>query len=153
MTDLSRDYLNDGYISYTFGLKNAEDYMVILLRTDAQNAAAECGQIRRQNGAFYVFIKPSLYSPPTALICGQNAWLIGHKIKPGGFVVPQKFWSFELHGNWNVPNAYCTLIIYDSVCPCSLLIWMGHWVPRHTSYECIHGRNATAEQSRFSAVF
>ena len=108
MTDFSYDYLNDGYISRTFGLNDTENYMAILFRTNAQHVAAKCGQ----NGAFYVVIKPPLYTPPAAMIYGQNAWLIDYKIRSGGSVVPQSFWSPELHSNSYIDHAQLRVPVF-----------------------------------------
>jgi hypothetical protein len=81
----TRDYLTDGYISYTFSSRNAESYLVHLFKVDAPLVQA----IRHQSGAFYVLNRPSHNSPPALLVNGQDAWLLDYAVRTGGSVVPQ----------------------------------------------------------------
>jgi hypothetical protein len=87
MTDLSRDYLISGYISHTFGRRDAEYYMAILFKVDAKTVVATC----YPSGTFFVFNQPSCHSPgSTALINGRNGWLVDFAINSAGSVIPQR---------------------------------------------------------------
>jgi hypothetical protein len=85
---LTRDYLADGYISYTFTSRNAEFYVVHLFRRDAASVKA----MRDRNGAYSVFIPPSHFSPPIRTQYGDT-WVLDHAVRTGGSVVPQQLWA------------------------------------------------------------
>ena len=82
----TRDHLTDGYISYTFGSRNAESNIVRLFQVVAPFIRA----IRHWSGAFYVLNQPSQYSPPALSVYGRNAWLLDYAVRSGGSVVPQQ---------------------------------------------------------------
>jgi hypothetical protein len=87
MTDLSRDYLIDGYISHTFGRRDAEYYMVILFKVDAKTVVATCNT----SDPFFVFNQPSCHSPASiASVDGRSGWLLDFAISFAGSVVPQR---------------------------------------------------------------
>ena len=90
----SRDFLTDGYISYTFGPRNAEGYLIQLFAVDAASVRA----IRHQSGAFYVLNRPAHNVPPALLVNGQDAWVLDYAVRTGGSVVPQQFWSPQGQG-------------------------------------------------------
>jgi hypothetical protein len=92
---LTRDYLTDGYISYTFTSRNAEFYVVHLFRRDA----ASVGAIRDKNGAYSVFIPPSHFSPPIRTQYGRDTWVLDHAVRTGGSVVPQQLWAPQGQGD------------------------------------------------------
>ena len=91
---LTRDYLTDGYISYTFTSRNAEFYVVHLFRRDAASVQA----IRDGNGAYSVFIPPSYFSPPIRTQYGDT-WVLDHPVRTGGSVVPQQLWVPQGQGD------------------------------------------------------
>ncbi|KAF8479757.1 hypothetical protein DFH94DRAFT_496118 [Russula ochroleuca] len=91
----TRDFLTDGYISYTFGPRDAEGYLVQLFAVDAASVRA----IRHQSGAFYVLNRPSHNSPPALLVNGQDAWLLDYAVRTGGSVVPQQLWPSQGQGD------------------------------------------------------
>lgn len=91
---LNRDYLTDGYISYTFTSRNAEFYVVHLFRRDAASVQA----IRDRNGVYSVFIPPSHFSPPTRTPYGDT-WVLDHAVRNGGSVVPQQLWAPQGQGD------------------------------------------------------
>ena len=92
---LTRDYLSDGYISYTFTPQNAENYLLQLL--DVKNVA-DIQAIRYQN-SFYVFNQPPHNSLPPHSVYGRNAWLLDYAIVRGGSVVPQQLWLPQGQGD------------------------------------------------------
>jgi hypothetical protein len=89
----ARDYLTDGYISYTIGSRIAESYIAHLFGVDAASI-----QAIRQN-AFYVFNPPSYYIPPALSVHGRDAWLLDFAVRSGGSVVPQQLWSPQVQGD------------------------------------------------------
>ena len=91
---LTRDYLTDGYISYTFTSRNAEFYVVHLFRRDAASVQA----IRDGNGAYSVLIPPSHFSPPIRTQYGDT-WVLDHAVRTGGSVVPQQLWAPQGQGD------------------------------------------------------
>jgi hypothetical protein len=91
----TRDYLTDGYLSYSFNPRNAESYLVHLFKVDAPSVQA----IRHQSGAFYVLNRPSHTSPPALLVNGQDAWLLDYAVRSGGSVVPQQLWFPQGQGD------------------------------------------------------
>jgi hypothetical protein len=91
---LTRDYLTDGYISYTFTSRNAEFYVVHLFKRDAASVQA----IRDKSGAYSVFIPPSHFSPPIRTQCGDS-WVLDHAVRTGGSVVPQRLWAPQGQGD------------------------------------------------------
>ena len=95
---LTRDYLNDGYISYTFTPRNAEGYLVQLFNV---GKVADIQAIRYQKSAFYVLNQPPHNSlpPPPHSVYGRNAWLLDHAVVGGGSVVPQQLWYPQGQGD------------------------------------------------------
>ena len=91
---LNRDYLTDGYISYTFTSRNAEFYVVHLFRRDAASVQAA----RDRNGAYSVFIPPSHFSPPIHTPYGDT-WVLDYAVRTGGSVVPQQLWAPQGQGD------------------------------------------------------
>jgi hypothetical protein len=91
---LSRDYLTDGYISYTFTSRNAEFYVVHLFKRDAPSVQA----IRDRSGAYSVFIPPSHFSPPIRTPYGDT-WVLDYAVRTGGSVVPQQLWAPQGQGD------------------------------------------------------
>ena len=91
---LNRDYLTDGYISYTFTSRNAEFYVVHLFRRDAASVQAN----RERNGAYSVFIPPSYFSPPIRTPYGDT-WVLDYAVRNGGSVVPQQLWAPQGQGD------------------------------------------------------
>lgn len=89
-----RDYVTDGYISYTFGSRIAEGYIAHLFGVDA--AAI---QAIRQTNAFYVLNPPSYSIPPALSVHGRGAWLLDFAVRSGGSVVPQQLWSPQGQGD------------------------------------------------------
>jgi hypothetical protein len=90
---LTRDYLTDGYISYTFNSRNAECYVVHLFRRDAALV-----QAFRDGNAYSVFIPPSHFSPPIRTHYGDT-WVLDHPVRTGGSVVPQQIWAPQGQGD------------------------------------------------------
>ena len=93
-SQLTRDYLTDGYISYTFTSRDAEFYVVHLFKRDAASVQA----IRDRNGAYSVFIPPSHFSPPVRTQYGDT-WVLDHAVRTGGSVVPQQLWAPQGQGD------------------------------------------------------
>jgi hypothetical protein len=93
-SQLTRDYLVDGYISYAFNSRNAELYVVHLFKTDAASVQA----IRDGNGAYSVFIPPSHFSPPVRTQYGDT-WVLDYAVRTGGSVVPQQIWAPQGQGD------------------------------------------------------
>ena len=91
---LTRDYLTDGYISYTFTSRNAEFYVDHLFRRDAASVQA----IRDGNGAYSVLIPPSHFSLPIRTQYGDT-WVLDHAVRTGGSVVPQQLWAPQGQGD------------------------------------------------------
>ena len=91
---LNRDYLTDGYISYTFTSRNAEFYVVHLFKRDATSVQAT----RDRNGTYSVFIPPSHFSPPIHTPYGDT-WVLDHAVRTGGSVVPQQLWAPRRQGD------------------------------------------------------
>ena len=91
---LTRDYLTDGYISYTFTSRNAEFYVVHLFKRDAASVQA----IRDRNGTYSVFIPPSHFSPPIRTPYGDT-WVLDHAVRAGGSVVRQQLWAPQGQGD------------------------------------------------------
>ncbi|KAN0121212.1 hypothetical protein V8E52_003800 [Russula decolorans] len=81
----TRDYLTNGYISYSFTSRNAEFYVVCLFKRDAASVQAICDR----NGAYSVFIPPSYFSPPIRTEYGDT-WVLDYAVRTGGSVVPQQ---------------------------------------------------------------
>jgi hypothetical protein len=89
---VTRKFLTDGYISYTFTPKIAEFFLVQLLFKVANSASIEAIPDQNGRGAYFVFNHPSLYSPPPLTIHGRGAWVLDYDVKSGGSVVPQQLW-------------------------------------------------------------
>ena len=97
MTNLTRDYLTDGYTSYTYTSRNAEKYVGVLFKVDAKLVVAFRDD---KSGAYYVFNPPSHYSPPNCQIFGRNAWILDYAVnRSGGSVVPQQLWLPQGQGD------------------------------------------------------
>ena len=91
----TRDFLTDGYISYTFTPRDAEGYLAQLFKVDAASVRA----VRHQSGAFYVLNRPAHNSLPALLINRQDAWLLDYAVRSGGSVVPQQLWFPQGQGD------------------------------------------------------
>ena len=91
---VNRDYLTDGYISYTFTSQHAEFYVVHLFRRDAASVKAT----RDRNGAYSVFIPPSHFSPPIRTRYGDSC-VFDYAVRTGGSVVPQQLWAPQGQGD------------------------------------------------------
>lgn len=91
---LTRDYLTDGYISYTFTSRNAEFYVVHLFKRDAASVQA----IRDRNGAYSVFLPPSHPTPPIRTQYGDT-WVLDYVVRSGGSVVQQQLWTPQGQGD------------------------------------------------------
>ena len=93
---LTQDYLNDGYISCTFGSQVAQAYLIQLFNINAAPLQAT----RQNDNAFYVFHPPTFHIQPAILLNGQHAWLLDHAVRSaGGSVVPQQFWCPQGQGD------------------------------------------------------
>ena len=94
----TRDYLNDGYISYTFTPRNAEGYLAQLFNV---GNVADIQAIRYQKSAFYVLNQPPHNSlpPPPHSVYGRNAWFLDYAVVSGGSVVPQQLWYPQGQGD------------------------------------------------------
>jgi hypothetical protein len=113
----SRDYLTNGYISYTITPRNAEGYLLHLF--DVRNAA-EIRAVRHQGGAFYTFNRPRHNIPPASLVNGRPVWLLDLAVRSGGTVVRQQLWFPQ-----SKAIAAAMWIKRNSICPCSSLMQMG----------------------------
>jgi hypothetical protein len=94
----TRDYLTDGYISYTFGPQNAEVYIPHLFNVDPTAVWV----IRHESGAFSAFNHPAAppqFNPPAVALHEQNAWLLDFAVRFGGSVVPQQPWTPQGQGD------------------------------------------------------
>jgi len=91
-----RDFLPFGYISHTFTPQLAETHLANLYKVDPRTVTA----YQDQSGAYFVFILPSYYSPPSVVVQGRPAWILDFKVGPGGTVVPQHLWSPQGQGDW-----------------------------------------------------
>ena len=94
-------YLIDGFISATFGPRDAERYMAMVLKVNPRTVVAAL-----DNGAFYVFNPPSRYTPPTCVINRKWAWLFDYSIsyRAIGTVVPQRLYrNFVDNIQYRVP--------------------------------------------------
>jgi hypothetical protein len=89
---VTRKFLTDGYISYTFTPQIAELFLVQLLFKVANSASIEAIRDPNKGGAYFVFNHPSYHSPPPLTINGRGAWVLDYDVKLGGSVVPQQLW-------------------------------------------------------------
>ena len=89
---VTRKFLTDGYISYTFKPEIAELFLVQLLFKVASSASIEAISDSNGSGAYFVFNHPSFYTPPPLAINGRSAWVLDYDVKSGGSVVPQQLW-------------------------------------------------------------
>ena len=93
---MTRDYLTDGYISYTFASRNAEFYVVHLFRRDAGSVGAHRDS---RSGVYTVYVPPSHFSPPIRTQYG-DAWVLDYAVRTGGgSVVPQQLWAPQGQGD------------------------------------------------------
>jgi hypothetical protein len=99
---LTHDHLTDGYISYTFGPQNAEDYIRHLVNANP----TPIWVVRHQSGAFYTFNQPAAdphFIPPAVALYGRHAWLLDYGVRLGqgfgGSVVPQQIWFPQGQGD------------------------------------------------------
>lgn len=98
---MSKEFLTDSYVSYTFTPQAAEVYLAYLFKT-------EPGVVRpfHHQDAFFVWNQPpiSTQAPIMILPRGQHhprpAWLLDFAIRPGGSVVPQQIWFPQGQGDW-----------------------------------------------------
>lgn len=89
---VTRNFLNDGYISYTFTPQMAEFFLAQLLFKVGNSASIQAIRDSNGSGAYFVFNNPSHYSPPPLTISGRGAWVLDYDVRPGGSVVPQELW-------------------------------------------------------------
>ena len=92
---MTRDFLTDGYISYTFSPRAAEIYLTYLFKIDPAVVQAFLHQ-----GAYFVWNHPTILTPAPFVSNGHPAWLLDYRIKPGGSVVPQQIWFPQGQGDW-----------------------------------------------------
>jgi hypothetical protein len=109
MRNKGRDFLTDGYISYTFTPLVAEVYLSFLLRVNLQTVRAF--SFDDWPGAYFVWNHAANYSRPSRIVNERPAWLLDYAksseedraIRPVvavGSVVPQQFWSPQGQGDW-----------------------------------------------------
>ena len=96
---LTRNFLTDGYISYTFKPQTAEVFLVQLLFKVPNTASIEAIRDPNGSGAYFVFNHPSHFSPAPLLIHGRGAWVLDYDVRPGGSVVPQDLWFPQGQGD------------------------------------------------------
>jgi hypothetical protein len=96
--DLTRKFLTDGYISYTFTPQLAKNFLVKHFKV-ADSASIEAIPDPNGDGAYLVFNHPSYYSPPPLTINGRGAWVLDYDVKSGGSVVPQQLWFPQGEGD------------------------------------------------------
>ena len=89
---VTRNFLIDGYISYTFTPEIAEFFLVQLLFKVANSASIRAIPDPNGSGAYFVFNHPSYYTPPPLTMSGRGAWVLDYDVKSGGSVVPQQLW-------------------------------------------------------------
>jgi hypothetical protein len=80
---------------YTFTPRLAEIYITHLFKVDTSAIQAFSHQ-----GAFYVWNQPTIWTQPPLYFNGRPGWLLDYPIRPGGSVVPQKFWFPQGQGDW-----------------------------------------------------
>jgi hypothetical protein len=98
---MSKEFLTDSYISYTFTPQAAEVYLAYLFKT-------EPGRVKpfHQQDAFFVWNQPPIFTLPPIMLQPRGqphlspAWLLDFAIKPGGSVVPQQIWFPQAQGDW-----------------------------------------------------
>ena len=95
---LTRSFLTDGYISYTFTPQIAELYLVQLL-FKVTNTSIEAIRDPNGSGAYFVFNHPSHFSPAPLLIHGRGAWVLDYDVRSGGSVIPQELWFPQGQGD------------------------------------------------------
>ena len=96
---LTRNFLTDGYISYTFNPQMAEFFLVHLLFKVGNSASIEAIRDPSGSGAYLVFNQPSHYSPPPLTMHGHGAWVLDYNVRQGGSVVPQELWVPQGQGD------------------------------------------------------
>jgi len=98
---MSKEFLTDSYIAYTFTPQAAEVYLAYLFKTEPKVV-----QPFHNQAAFFVWNQPpiSTQAPVMILPRGQHhqrpAWLLDFAIRPGGSVVPQQIWFPQGQGDW-----------------------------------------------------
>ena len=98
---MTKEFLTDGYISYTFTPQIAEVYLAYLFKTELKRV-----QPFHYQDSFFVWNQPpiSTQAPLMILPRGQHhpnpAWLLDFAIRPGGSVVPQQLWFPQGQGDW-----------------------------------------------------
>jgi hypothetical protein len=96
---VTRDYLTDGYISYTFTPQIAEFLLAQLLFKVDNSRSIEAFLDPNRSGAYFVFNHPSHFSPPPLTMYGRGAWVLDYCVRTGGSVVPQKLCFPQGEGN------------------------------------------------------
>ena len=99
LLQLTRNFLTDGYISYTFSPQMAEFFIVELLFKVGNSAAIEAIRDPGGSGAYFVFNNPSHFSPPPHAIHGRGAWVLDYNVRSGGSVVRQELWVPQGQGD------------------------------------------------------
>ena len=95
----TRNFVTDGYISYTFTPQTAEFFLVKLLFKVANSESIEAIRDPDGSGAYFVFNPPSQFSPAPLTINGRGAWVLDYNVRPGGSVVPQELWVPQGQGD------------------------------------------------------
>ena len=91
--------LTDGYLSRTFTPQRAEHIIVKLLFNVGNSASIETIPDPNGSGAYFVFNRPSFYSPTPLTINGRGAWVLDYAVRAGGSVVPQQLWVPQGQGD------------------------------------------------------
>ena len=81
------DLLIDGYISHTFGSRDAETYHASLLGRNVQHI--QWYTILPESPGIFFAAPP----PPPATESDQQRWAIDYAVKDTGLVVPQQIWA------------------------------------------------------------
>ena len=98
---MTKEFLTDSYISYTFTPQIAEVYLAYLFKTELKMV-----QPFHYQDSFFVWSQPPISTQPPIMILprGQHhpnpAWLLDFAIRPGGSVVPQQLWFPQGQGDW-----------------------------------------------------
>ena len=94
-----RNFLTDGYISYTFTPQMAEFFLAQLLFKVNNSASIEVILDPNGSGAYLVFNRPSHFSAPPLTINGRDAWVLDYNVRSGGSVVQQQLWVPQGQGD------------------------------------------------------
>ena len=95
---LTRNFLTDGYLSYTFSPQMAEFFLVHLFKV-ANSESIEAIRDPDGSSAYFVFNPPSHFSPAPLTINGRGAWVLDYNVRSGGSVVRQDLWVPQGQGD------------------------------------------------------